>query len=247
MTDETRADVSAVAHSDTSLAGERLTQRELDVLALMAHGLTNKEISQRLEIGRRTVETHIHHLLDKLGATTRTRAVVEAGRLGLLAGSAPTPLTPSWPPNNLPIQLTALIGRADELAAVEALLDECRLLTLSGSGGVGKTRIATRVGLDRSGAHPDGVWFVDLSLLSEPALVPTNVMKAVGIRGSPPQSPTESIGRALGSKNVLLILDNCEHVIESTATFVEEILRKCPFVRILATSRQSLGVEGEVV
>jgi predicted ATPase/DNA-binding CsgD family transcriptional regulator len=234
------------ARDDPSLSGELLTQRELEVLALMGHGLTNKEISQRLAISRRTVETHIHHLLDKLGATTRTRAVVEAGRLGLLQATAPARMSVAQK-NNLPIQLTALVGRTEELAVVQALLDGSRLLTLSGSGGVGKTRIAVRVGLDRLDRHHDGVWFFDLSPLSDPSLVPAVVAKTLATRDVLRATPTENIINMLAAMQSLLIFDNCEHVLDGVGTLIEEILRRCPGIRILATSRQSLGVEGEVV
>src|SRR5450755_1858340 len=179
------------AHHEPSLSGEWLTQRELEVLALLGHGLTNKEISQRLAISRRTVETHIHHVLDKLGATTRTRAVVEAGRLGLLESTSPTRVSGAQY-NNLPIQLTALIGRSEELAAVQTLLDGSRLLTLSGSGGVGKTRIAVRVGLDWLDRHHDGVRFFDLSPLSDPSLVAAVVAKTLGTFFFNDAAPTES-------------------------------------------------------
>ena len=226
---------------------EVLTQRELDVLELMGHGLTNKEISQRLDISRRTVETHIHHLLDKLGATTRTRAVVEAGRLGLLQSVAPAGSAPDAPSNNLPIQLTALIGRTDELADVEALLVNNRLVTLCGSGGVGKTRIAIRAGLDLLQQFAGGVWFLDLAPLSDPGLVTTIVGKTLGVREDLHDAVIESIGRSLASKRALLIFDNCEHVLENAAALIEQLLRRCPGVRVLATSRQSLGIAGEVV
>jgi predicted ATPase/DNA-binding CsgD family transcriptional regulator len=234
------------AQPELILSGEWLTQRELEVLALLGHGLTNKEISQRLTISRRTVETHIHHILDKLGATTRTRAVVEAGRLGLLEATSPTRVSGEQK-NNLPLQLTALIGRSEELATVQALLDGSRFLTLSGSGGVGKTRIAVRVGRDRLDRHGDGVWFLDLSPLSDPSLVPAVVAKTLGTRDALRDTPTESILNALASLQTLLIFDNCEHVLDTVGALIEQILRKCPDVRILATSRQSLGVEGEVV
>ncbi|HLJ84527.1 MAG TPA: LuxR C-terminal-related transcriptional regulator [Candidatus Eremiobacteraceae bacterium] len=234
------------AHDEPFSAGELLTQRELEVLALMGHGLTNKEIAQRLAISRRTVETHIHHLLDKLGATTRTRAVVEAGRLGLLEAAAPARMSVSQK-NNLPIQLTALSGRTEELAVVQALLDGSRLLTLSGSGGVGKTRIAVRVGLDRLDRHRDGVWFLDLSPLTDPSLVPAVVAKTLATRDVLRATPTESIVNNLANAQSLLIFDNCEHVLESAAALIDEILRRCPGVSIIATSRQSLGVESEVV
>src|SRR5215469_15850723 len=167
--------------------GTALTRREQEVLELMALGLANKEIAKRLGLGRRTVETHINPVLGKLDVSSRTRAVVEAGRVGLL-GNAPA-TAPGNPlesrPNNLPFQLTALIGREQDLLDVKISLESARLLTLSGSGGVGKTRLALRVGVDLIGLYPNGVWFCDFSPLTGASLLPSVVAHALGVREQP--------------------------------------------------------------
>jgi predicted ATPase/DNA-binding CsgD family transcriptional regulator len=226
-----------------------LTKREQQVLELMAFGLSNKEIARRLSLGRRTVETHINHVLGKLDVSSRTRAVVEAGRVGLI-GAAPAHV-PGYPfearPNNLPFQLTMLLGREQDLVDVKTSLESSRLLTLSGSGGVGKTRLALRVGVDLIGLYPHGVWFCDFSPITDAGLVASVVAKALSVREQPGRSLAESIVASLKRKHALLIFDNCEHVLGAAAELADEILHACPDIRILATSRQALGIIGEVV
>ena len=231
-----------------SRSGDNLTDRERDVLALMAQGLTNKEISARLKIGRRTVDTHVDRVMSKLNATTRTRAVAEAGRLGLLSstGDGMAAATPP-PPHNLPIQLTTLVGRAEDLDEVRSALDRYRLVTLAGSGGVGKTRLAIRAGLEALPSYPDGVWFFDLSPIADPTFVASALAKVLGIRENPRDALSDSVVRALVGKKALLVVDNCEHVLDEAAPLLETILCGCLDVRILATSRQSLGIAGEAV
>src|SRR5450755_3906947 len=150
-----------------------LTKREHEVLQLIAFGLANKEIAARLSLSRRTVESHIDHVLGKLDATTRARAVVEASRAGLLDASGD-----HWADgrsNNLPYQLTTLLGREQDLMDAKALLGANRLVTLSGSGGVGKTRLALRLGVDLLEQYPDGAWLFEFASISDSALVARTV------------------------------------------------------------------------
>jgi predicted ATPase/DNA-binding CsgD family transcriptional regulator len=225
--------------------GSALTRREHEVLELMALGLTNKEIAQRLALGRRTVESHIDHVLSKLNAPSRTRAVAEAGRAGLLGRTPDNPADSQT--NNLPFQLTPLLGREQDLADIKSLLEGNRLVTLMGSGGVGKTRLALRVGVDLIDRNPNGVWFCDFSSFSGPELVPGTVAKVLAVRGDQSRSLVGSIVHALRRKSALLILDNCEHILDAAAELTDEILHQCPNIRILATSRQALGIIGEFV
>jgi predicted ATPase/DNA-binding CsgD family transcriptional regulator len=222
-----------------------LTKREQEVLELMAFGLSNKEIARRLGLGRRTVETHIDHVLGKLEAPTRTKAVVEAGRAGLLGPIAAADTVDT--PHNIPFQLTTLIGREQDLADAKALLDGTRLLTLSGSGGVGKTRLALGLGIDLLDSYTNGVWFCDFAPISDPELVTSLVTKVLGVPETTNRSLAEAIASSLRRKHALLIFDNCEHVLDAAAELGDEILHRCPDVRILATSRQPLGIIGEVV
>ena len=146
---------------------------------------------------------------------------------------------------NLPIPLTALIGREREVAAVKALLLESRLVTLTGSGGVGKTRVALQVAKDLQSAYVDGAWFVDLAPLRSPELVANEIASTLSIQQTPDHPVLDSITAYLRERDALLVVDNCEHLVPEVSSVVEAILKKCPVVRVLATSREQLGIEGE--
>ncbi len=148
-------------------------------------------------------------------------------------------------PNNLPFQLTSFIGRQNEIAQVLSLLEERRLVTLIGSGGVGKTRLALHVGAEVLGKFADGVSFVDLAPVRDPQFVPSAVAKSLGLVEMADVSVTELVAGYLRERCVLLILDNCEHLIGAAAVLVNELLRRCKDVRVLATSREPLNIPGE--
>ena len=148
-------------------------------------------------------------------------------------------------PNNLPRQLTSFIGREDEMAEVKRLLSTACLVTLTGAGGAGKTRLALRVGADLLDQYTDGVWFVELAHLSDPALVPKAVASAMNVPEQPGREIQETLADSLRASHLLLLLDNCEHVLSACRDVAGNLLRACPKLRILATSRESLGVEGE--
>ena len=148
--------------------------------------------------------------------------------------------------NNLPRQLTSFVGRENEIAEVKQLLSTAYLVTLIGTGGVGKTRLAIQVAADPLEAYADGVWLVELAALSDPALVPHTVASALRVPEQPGRQPTETLAGYLHSKHLLLLLDNCEHVLRACLELVDALLRACPNLRVLATSREPLEVEGEV-
>jgi predicted ATPase/class 3 adenylate cyclase/Tfp pilus assembly protein PilF len=148
-------------------------------------------------------------------------------------------------PNNLPQQLTSFIGRGKERAEIKELLGKARLLTLTGLGGSGKTRLALEVASEVLSDYPDGVWLVELAALSEASLLPHRVLGALGVREEPGKIGTETLIGYLGSKRLLLVLDNCEHLVERCATLTDTLLRSCPNLTILATSREALKVNGE--
>jgi predicted ATPase len=150
-------------------------------------------------------------------------------------------------PNNLPRQLTPLIGRDEVVAEVEALVREHPLVTLVGTGGVGKTRVALQAGADLLDGSGDGVWFVDLAPLIDPTLVASAIGATFGVREQPERPVLETVLHYQRRKRLLLILDNCEHVIEEVARIADAILRSCPDVRLLATSREPLRIDGERV
>ena len=120
-----------------------------------------------------------------------------------------------------------------------------RLLTLTGAGGSGKTRLALEVARGLIEAYPDGVWLVELAPLSEEALVSKAVAEALEVPERPQEPITDTLADVLGDRQLLLVVDNCEHLVGATARLVDKLLDSCPGVRILATSREALGVEGE--
>jgi non-specific serine/threonine protein kinase len=147
---------------------------------------------------------------------------------------------------NLPLQLTSFVGRGAEIDEVKRFVSESRLVTLTGAGGIGKTRLALEVAAQLLGEFAEGVWLVELAGLTEPGLVPEAVMNALGFMIQPGLTSTESLISMLGRRSLLCILDNCEHVIEAAAQLTDTLLKHCPELRILATSRDVLGVGGEV-
>ncbi len=149
-------------------------------------------------------------------------------------------------PNNLPVQLTSFIGREREKREVERLLSIARLLTLTGTGGAGKTRLALQVAADLLEQYPDGVWVVELAPLADPTLVPQSVASALGVAEQPHRAMNATLVDYLRPKSLLLVLDNCEHVLPACAQLTDALLRVCPSLRILATSREALRIAGEI-
>ncbi len=150
-------------------------------------------------------------------------------------------------PNNLPAQVTSFVGRAREMAEVKRLLGSSRLVTLTGPGGTGKTRLSLQVGAEVLETFPHGVWLVELATVTEPDLVPQAVVEALDIRVESGRSALETLVDALRPRHLLLVLDNCEHLIAACARLSDLLLRRCPQVRILASSREPLNIAGEVL
>ncbi len=150
-------------------------------------------------------------------------------------------------PNNLPLQLTSFVGREDEIDAVKSLLDTHRLVTLVGTGGVGKTRLALQVGADLLDHHEEGVWFIELAPLSDGTLILDELAPLFGVQATPDRPLFDALLSALRAKDALLIIDNCEHLVDPAAEIIEKLLRGCPDIRVLATSREALKIAGETV
>jgi predicted ATPase/DNA-binding SARP family transcriptional activator/DNA-binding CsgD family transcriptional regulator len=155
---------------------------------------------------------------------------------------------PADPPHhNLPTPLTSFVGREREMLEARRLLSMTRLLTLTGAGGSGKTRLAQEVARGLTGAYPDGTWIVEFAPLSDPALVAQAVASVLDVREHAGQPISRTLVSHLTSRQMLLILDNCEHVVEEAASLAEELLKQCSGLKVLATSREPLGVPGETV
>ncbi len=148
-------------------------------------------------------------------------------------------------PNNLPVQLSSFIGRERELAEVKRLLSSTRLLTLTGTGGTGKTRLSLQVAADLLEQFHDGIWLVEFATISDPALVVETVAAAIDLRQEAERPLAATLSSFVRNKQLLLIFDNCEHVVAACARLAESLLRSCPQLRILASSREPLGIAGE--
>lgn len=217
-----------------------LSARETAVLELIARGETNAEAADKLGISPLTVKKH----LERMYAATGTRNRAELIALAYArSGGAAAP----WrvrPRHNLPSALTRFVGREREVAEVTSLLAGTRLVTLGGPGGVGKSRLALEVAAAVLDRYPDGVWLVELASLSDARLVPQAVSVALGLRDGG-GSRAAALAAHLRSKTLLLVLDNCEHLVHACADLVAPLLRDCAGLTVLATSRERLGVAGE--
>jgi len=147
--------------------------------------------------------------------------------------------------NNLPTQLTSFIGRENEIAEVKQELESHRLVTLTGSGGTGKTRLSLQVAADLLDHFDHGVWFIELAPLADPDLIPQTILSIIGISEQPNKTPLEILKEYLHKKKALILLDNCEHLVTASAQVTNALLNAAPGLKILASSREALGVKGE--
>jgi non-specific serine/threonine protein kinase len=226
----------------------------------LAAGLTQEALAERAGLGVRSIQglergAHrpLRDTLDRLAVAlglreaerTRFLVAVPPSRRPRRASTAALPAPPPALCHNLPVQLTSFIGREQELAEVQELLASTRLLTLTGTGGVGKTRLALQVAAAQIDRYPQGVWMVGLAPLADPSLVPGAVLAALDVPEQPGRLPLATLLDALRTRQLLLVLDNCEHLLDACAGLTEALLRACPGLRILATSREPLGLAGE--
>ncbi|HEY1643053.1 MAG TPA: LuxR C-terminal-related transcriptional regulator [Streptosporangiaceae bacterium] len=220
-----------------------VSAREAEVLAGIAEHLTNAEIAGRLVISVRTVESHVSSLLRKLGAGDR-RAL--AGLAAAVAGGTAPP-RPQQRAAPLPAPLTPFVGRAAERAGLATALAGHRLVTAVGPGGIGKTRLALAVAAELAGRFTDGVWYADLVPVTEESMVAAALAAALGLGEQPGRSAEETVLGWLADRETLLVLDNCEHLVDGVVVLAERVLAGCPGVTVLATSRARLLVPHERV
>src|SRR5215472_2440847 len=214
----------------------KLSRREREVAGLVAEELSNRAIANRLFISKRTAEYHVEQILNKLGFHSRTQVAAwvreseQAGR-GRIRGG------------NLPVQLTSFVGRDKEMAELRVLLGQRRLVTLTGPAGVGKTRLALKLAAQLP--WPDGAWFIDLTPVHDPGQVWDAIATSLEVPVPLGSEPSGVVGSHFATRSSLLIMDNSEHVVTAAAQAVTDLLCRCENVRVLATSREPLGVSGE--
>ncbi len=220
-----------------------LTQQQLAERAgLSVHGI------QKLERGA----THPYRdtaqrLIAALQLEARDKSSFEAAVAPVRRhGATPAAEPPLARRHNLPLSTTRLIGRETAIDEVVGRLADTRLLTLTGVGGCGKTRLALEVGRSLIGDYRDGVWLVELGPVVDPALVAPRVAAVLGIRETAEQSLAGVLASALRDRQILLILDNCEHLLDACAHLIDGLLKACPDLKVLATSREPIGIDGEV-
>ena len=229
--------------SPTEIKKEAFTLREIEVLQLIAGGLTNQEISQKLHVSTETVKWYTKQLFPKLGVSNRTQAALKADEIGLLEFGKSLQEKPRKL-NNLPAQLTSYIGRGKDIREIKNLLSEHRLVTLTGSGGIGKTRLALQVANEVQDEYRDGIWLVELASLNDPGQVMDAIAKVLAIGEREGASLDRALKNYLSTKNLLLLIDNFEHLL-SAASFVGEVLAEASHISVLSTSRERLNVYGE--
>jgi predicted ATPase/DNA-binding XRE family transcriptional regulator len=186
-------------------------------------------------------------LLEKLGIPETERPQWISFARGLSGFPLESNKSSSEPKTNLPAPITTFIGREKEQTEVIRLISKHRLITLTGSGGVGKTRLSIKVGEQVLGNYADGVWLVELAPILNPLLVPRTTAITIGLRDEPQRPIIDMLSDYLREKRMLIILDNCEHLLDACATLTDTLLKRCLNLKILATSREALGILGEAV
>ena len=264
------ADVQALAREGARLEELRLVALEGRIEADVELGLA-AEVAGELEglVAGYPLRERLWRLLvlalyrcgrqaDALAAYRRARTVL-AEELGIEPGEELRQLeqavlrqqvpaaAPRRQQHNLPARLTSFVGRERELAALDDLLGQARLVTLTGAGGAGKTRLATEFAAAAAGRFGDGAWLADLAGITDPELVAPQVMQALGVRQTGEMPVIEALRYRLHSAELLLVLDNCEHLLGACAPLAAALLGSSPGLRVLATSREPLGVPGEAV
>lgn len=214
-------------------------------------GLTQEELAAAARLSPRSVsdlERGINRTARKDTALLLVDALGLSGlRKEMFIATARGKVAPARPPGNLPAEMTPFIGRARERSEVRALAESSRLVTLTGAGGCGKTRLGLRVAAGLLGRPGDGVWLAELAPVTDENLVAAAVAGALRIPVPPGQAALDALADALAPQDIVIVLDNCEHLLAGCAKTADALLRRCPTLRLIATSREPLGVDGEVI
>jgi predicted ATPase/DNA-binding CsgD family transcriptional regulator len=220
--------------------------REIEILRAISDGMSNHEIARKLALSLETIKWYNKQIFVKLGVNSRTQAVNKAAALGLLAAHRLAAMQEESrrPRHNLPAWLSSFVGREKEMADIRRLLEASRLVVLTGPGGCGKSRLASRVAAELVGIYPDGVWLVEFASIRDPALVAHALAQLLQVNARSDQSPGDAVKSFLEPKHLLLLLDNIEHLPEAHP-LVGELLAAAPQVTVLATTRERLHIYGE--
>ena len=222
-----------------------LSWRELEVLGLLSERLSNKEIGANLHLAESTVKWYNKHIFSKLGVANRKQAVKRAAELDLLTNhSTPVKAEKHQLPNNLPSQIPSFVGRQKEVEDISRLIASSRLVTLTGAGGSGKTRLALQVAKHVHSTFKDGTWLVELAALNDPALVPNEIANVLKLTANSETTYLDMLKHFLERKEVLLVIDNFEHV-DAAAPMIAELLASAPGLTVFVTSRSRLDIYGE--
>ena len=225
------------------MEAEELTWREQEVLALLAQRFTNREIAAHLHLAESTVKDYVSKILSKLYVKNRRQAVERGKELGLIGIDKPATMEPQ---SNLPAETTPFIGRLDTLEEIREQLGRSRLLTLTGPGGIGKTRLALKLATDLAENFRDGSFFVSLAPIHSVEHIVQGIAEVLKIPLTTDEEPQHQLLRYLRYKQLLLVMDNYEHLLVG-ASIVSEILQTAPAVTILATSRERLNLQSEII
>jgi predicted ATPase/class 3 adenylate cyclase/DNA-binding CsgD family transcriptional regulator len=205
-------------------------------------GVTEALVLDRLPDGAWLTDLGTHPLRD----VPRPERVVQLCHPDLVNDFPPLRVAQAVASQYLPAQLTSFVGRHDELTQLRGLLADNRLVTLTGAGGVGKTRLAIQIAAQLAGEFGDGVRYVDLAPITDPDLVPVTMARALGLPDQPGRSTMDTLTRFVADRHMLVVLDNCEHLLDASSALVAALLGACPRLTLLATSREPIGVAGEL-
>jgi DNA-binding SARP family transcriptional activator len=243
------ADYASAMEALREVVSEEPTREEAHLGLMRLYALVGNKGEALAHYGR-LKETLCRELGAEPAASSRAlREEIAEGRFPPTEGQSltcPTEGPPEAAEHNLPAPRSSFVGRESELRNLKRDLAMTRLLTLTGAGGCGKTRLALEVAREFIGAYPEGVWLVELAPLSEDALVAQALASVLGVPEQPDRSLTEALVDFMRAKRALLVMDNCEHLVDAVARLADTLLNSCSHLRVLATSRESLNVEGEL-